>query len=146
MHVTGTSLSSSGQTQHSYIIPALIKNLYSEISDKFALIVGDFADSVFEHNKMTDVKKFFLGRFRDCEVEEVHDEVNLIKLLRKHSSVSQFHLLITLAEKLSLSDITKRLDDFKKERDVLYSRILAVDFAIEAIEDHKKSDGNNDVS
>lgn len=71
------------------------------------------------------------------EVQKVNDKIALTSFLRRHCFLSNYGILKYLAENLKLRDSKKKLEMLTEKRKKFYSRILAEDFAMQAIEDHK---------
>ena len=80
------------------------------------------------------------------QIKEIQDGPTLMQFLRKYCYFSNFEMLTFLVEKLNLKDSIKKLKSFTDERNSFYSRILAEDFAKEAIEDHKTAKHETEVN
>ena len=129
------------------------------MNDDFALILDEFTDEIIENNLLEKLKSFLLARFRSShsdtnekddeerggEITQVHRKFDLISLLRKYFFVSNFGTLITFARRHKMKS-KKEFEAFAKERDDLYDKILAKDFARQAIEDHEKMECHGEVS
>ena len=129
------------------------------MNDDFALILDKFTDEIIEENLLEKLKSFLLARFksshsdtnekddeeREAEITQVRNEFRLTKLLLKYFFVSNFGTLITFAQHRKMK-INKKFEAFAVKRDDLYNKILAKDFAKEAIEDHKKMEYHGEVS
>lgn len=134
-----------------YIFPSDLREVYSEMNGKFVGILREAIKEIVEKSLLETVKLHLLGidsdnEIREREVERVNSGRALMLLLRKHCFLSEFGVLINLAKDLHLESSIKKLEELKKERDNLYERILAEDFAKQAIEDHKEMKGYGKVS
>ena len=129
------------------------------MNDDFALILDKFTDEIIEENLLEKLKSFLLARFksshsdtnekddeeREAEITQVRNEFSLTKLLLKYFFVSNFGTLLTFAQHRKMKS-SKKFKAFAKERDDLYNKVLAKDFAQKAIEDHKKMECHGEVS
>lgn len=134
-----------------FIFPSDLREVYSELNGKFVGILGDAIEEIGKKSLLETVKLRLLGidsnnKSRKKEVERVHCDTTLMLLLRKHCFLSEFGVLLNLAKDLNLESSKKKLEELKEERDDLYERILAEDFAKQAIEDHKEMKGHGKVS
>lgn len=134
-----------------YIFPSDLREVYSELNGKFVGILRDAIKEIVEKSLLETVKLHLLGidsdnESRENEVERVSCRGTLMLLLRKHCFLSEFGILINLAKDLHLESSIMKLEELMKERDNLYEKILAEDFAKQAIEDHKEMKGNGKVS
>ena len=106
------------------------------MTTKFAIILKHFVIQIFkEKEKLKDVQIFLVGisPSNKKEINEVHDEIDLIQVLRDYCSLSKLQILISLAEDMKMADIIEELNQFEKKREELYKEILAKDFARSAI-------------
>ncbi|XP_019855769.1 PREDICTED: uncharacterized protein LOC109584462 [Amphimedon queenslandica] len=143
LHVDGT-------TKPVYVVPYGLKEEYSEINDRFSFVLNDFAEEVIKANLLDKFKAFLLGRsFNQPEGKEdvmkVRNELDLVSLLQKYFFLSNFGAIVSFAEKYNLDSSKKELSKFSKEIDKLYSKILAKDFAQQAIEDHERKDYHGEM-
>ena len=125
--------------------------------DGFVLILDEFTDEIIENNLLEKLKRYLLPRLynysdtnekdeeREAEITQVHNEFGLSKLLRKYLFVSNFGILLTFARHHKMKS-KKEFEAFAKERDDLYNKVLAKDFARKAIEDHKRMECHGEVS
>ena len=126
--------------------------------DDFVLILDEFTDEIIENNLLEKLKRYLLPRLykysdtsekddeeREAEITKVHNEFGLSKLLRKYFFVSNFGILLTFARHHKMKS-KKEFEAFAKERDDVYEKILAKDFARKAIEDHKRMECHGEVS
>ena len=107
------------------------------MTTKFANILKRFVIQIFkEKEKLKDVQMSLVGisPSNKKEINEVHDETDLIQVLRNYCSLWKIQILTGLAEDMKMADITDELNEFEKKRDKLYKEILAKDFARSAIE------------
>lgn len=134
-----------------YVVPYGLKDEYSEINDRFSFVLNDFAEEVLKANLLDKFKSFLLGRsFNQPEgkddVMKVHTELDLVSLLQKYFFLSNFGAIKSFAKKHNLDTSKKELSKFSKEIDELYSKILAKDFAQQAIEVYQKKEYHGEVS
>ena len=128
------------------------------MNDDFALILDEFTDEIIEKNLLEKLKKYLLKRLykysdinekddkeREAEITQVHNDFSLFNLLQKYFFVSNFGTLLTFARRHKMES-KKIFETFAKERDDLYNKILAKDFAKKAIEDHKRMECHGEVS
>ena len=128
------------------------------MNDEFAFILDEFTDEIIENNLLERLKRYLLQRLynhpdtsekddeeREAEITQVHNEFSLTKLLRKHFFVSNFGTLLTFARRHKMKS-EKEFEAFAEERDDLYDKILAKDFARQAIEDHERMECHGEVS
>ena len=150
LHVCGNDIAFS----HSYIfkleysVPFDLKNEYLNMNEEFAFILNEFTDEIIKKKKLLDNLKSHLiaaNILSKEEIEQVHSKLDLINLLRKHFFVSNFGTLLTFARRHKMKS-NEKFKAFAKERDDLYSKVLAKDFAQKAIEDHKKMECHGEVS
>ena len=126
--------------------------------DGFVLILDEFTDEIIENNLLERLKRYLLPRLynhpdtsekddeeKEAEIIKVHNEFGLSKLLRKYFFVSNFGTLLTFARHHKMKS-EKEFEAFTKERDDVYEKILAKDFARKAIEDHKRKECRGEVS
>ena len=125
---------------------------------EFSDILDQFAEEIIKKNLLERLRKHLLRRLynysdtnekddeeKEAEITQVHNEFGLFKLLRKHFFVSNFGTLLTFARRHQMKS-NKKFEAFAKKRDDLYNKILAEDFAKEAIEDHKRMECHGEVS
>ena len=128
------------------------------MNDDFALILDELIDEIIEENLLERLKRYLLQRLcnhsdtsekddeeKEAEITQVHSELDLVKLLPKYFFVSNFGTLLTFAQRHKMKS-NEKFEAFAKERDDLYNKILAKDFAKKAIEDHKKMECHGEVS
>ena len=128
------------------------------MNDDFALILDKFTDEIIEENLLERLKRYLLQRLynhpdtsekddeeKEAEITKVHNEFGLTRLLRKYFFVSNFGTLLTFARHHKMKS-NKKFEAFAKERDDLYNKVLAKDFAKKAIEDHKRMECHGEVS
>ena len=128
------------------------------MNDEFAFILDEFTDEIIEKKLLERLKRYLLQRLynhpdtsekddkeKEAEITKVRNEFGLTKLLRKYFFVSNFGTLLTFARHHKMKS-KKEFEDFAKERDDLYNKVLAKDFARKAIEDHKRMEYHGEVS
>ena len=119
------------------LVPLSLEDKYLRMTTKFANILKRFVIQTFkEKEKLKDVQMSLVGisPSNKKEINEVHDETDLIQVLQDCCSLSKLQILISLAEDLKMADITEELNEFEEKREELYKEILAKDFARSAIE------------
>ena len=150
LHVWGNDIAFSHDYlfKLEYSVPFDLKNKYSKMNEEFAFILDEFTKKIIKKKKLVDNLKSHLiaaNILSKEEIEQVHSKLDLINLLRKHFFVSNFGTLLTFARHHKMK-IAKEFEAFEKERDDLYSKVLAKDFARKAIEDHKSMECHGEVS
>ena len=118
------------------------------MNDRFSLVLSKFADEIIEGKLLEDLKAFLLGRSpnqsREEEIINVHDKLGLVSILRKYFFISNFGSLMFFAEEYKFV-ASQTLSNFSKEIDDLYRKILAENFAQQAIVDHEKMEYHGEV-
>ena len=132
-----------------YVVPYVLKGEYSKIIDRFSFVLNDFAEEVIKSHLLDKFKAFLLGRsFNQPEgkddVTKVCNVLDLVSLLQKYFFVSNFGAIVSFAEEHHLGT-SKKLSKFSEEIDELYGKILAKDFAQQAIEDHLRKEYHGEV-
>ena len=133
-----------------YLVPYL-KDEYSKINDRFSFVLNDFAEEVIKGHLLDKFKAFLLGRSfnqpegKDDDVMKVCNELDLVSLLQKYFFLSNFGAIVSFAKKHNLDTSKKELSEFSEEIDELYRKILAKDFAQQAIEDHQRKEYHGEV-
>ena len=114
---------------------------------EFAFILDKLTDEIIEKKLLDNLKSFLVGaRIQpEEEIKQVCYKSDLFKLLRKHFFVSNFGTLLTFARRHKMKS-NEKFEAFAVKRDDLYNKILAKDFAKEAIEDHKRMEYHGEVS
>lgn len=133
----------------SYFVPQELTKRYDKMNGEFAKTLVDVVNAVLANGTrpVADVRCYLLAleaAWSDA-VKAVQNKEDLIILLRQYCNLSNFDLLQSLADYFNLVQTTKELEDFTKERDDFYKRILAVDFAQQAIKDHKTISSHREV-
>ena len=132
-----------------YSAPFDLKNKYTEMKHEFAFILNKLTKEIIEKKLLDNLKSFLVGaRIQPKEeIEQVYmsEQQNVFEFLRKYFFVSNFGTLLTFAQHHKMK-IEKEFEAFAVKRDDLYSKILAKDFAREAIEDHKRMEYHGEVS
>ena len=112
---------------------------------EFAFILDKLTKEIIEKKLLDNLKSFLVGAriLPKEEIEQVCYKSDLFELLQKHFFVSNFGTLLTFAQHHKMNE---KFEAFAKERDDLYNKILAEDFAKKAIEDHKRVECHGEVS
>ena len=97
---------------------------------------------IFAKNLLNDVKVFLAGFIRNTTeaIKETNDNIQLMKLLRKYFSLSNISALKELFDDCEIEHNAHDLDELLRNRDAFYKKILAKDFALEAIEIYEDSE------
>ena len=97
---------------------------------------------IFAKNLLDDVKLYLAGFIRNATeaIKETNDNVQLMELLRKYFSLSNISELKELFDDCEIEHNAHDLDELLRNRDALYEKILAKDFALEAIEIYEDSE------
>ena len=113
----------------------------------FAFILNKLTDEIIEKKLLDNLKSFLVGAriLPKEEIEQVCYKSDLFELLQKYFFVSNFGTLLTFARRHKMKS-NEKFKAFAKERDDLYSKVLAKDFAQKAIEDHEKMECHGEVS
>ena len=95
---------------------------------------------IFAKDLLDDVKVFLAGFIRNTTeaIKEINDNVQLMKLLRKYFSLSNISALKELFDDCEID--AHDLDELLRNHNALYEKILAKDFALEAIEIYEDSE------
>uniref|UniRef100_A0A1X7U8A8 Death domain-containing protein n=1 Tax=Amphimedon queenslandica TaxID=400682 RepID=A0A1X7U8A8_AMPQE len=134
--------SSADMHTSAHFVPSKLKNEYSDMNDKFSIILNDFAQEVIKGNLLDDFKGFLLARSnlsgeRKSEITNVCNPLDLLPLLRKYFFLYNFRPIRSFVKKHNLV-CNHTLLVFSDEIDEFYRQILAQDFAKQAIEDYKR--------
>ena len=113
----------------------------------FAFILNKLTDEIIEKKLLDNLKSFLVGAriLPKEEIEQVCYKSDLFELLQKYFFVSNFGTLLTFARRHKMKS-NEKFEAFAMKRDDLYNKILAKDFAREAIEDHKRKECHGEVS
>ena len=130
-----------------YSVPLDVENEYLKMNDEFSFILIDLTDEIIEKGLLDNLKSFLVGAriLPKEEIKQVCEKLDVIDLLRKCFFVSNFGTLLRFSQRHKMKS-NEKFEAFAKERDDLYSKVLAKDFAKKAIEDHKKMECHGEVS
>lgn len=122
-----------------YHAPVSLKDEYYDMNYCFSGILASFIEEASKRKLLQKIKVHLvsIGPEIGDEVQKVNDEIALTSFLRRHCFLSNYGILKYLVENLKLKDSKKNLEMLTEKRKKFYSRILAEDFAMQAIEDHK---------
>lgn len=118
------------------------------MNGKFAGFFVRVVQAVLVDNPIDAVKKFLVSFEPGAkeELEAVNSDYDLIAYLRERCHLSNFEVFLELLlQHLKLEIFKNEINTFTKERDNFYERILAEDFAKQAIKDHEMSDDQREV-
>ena len=122
-----------------YLVAKPLEKQFLEMLAEFLNILTRFVNQIFKQKQsLKDVKTWLSGIGHNekerKEIDEVHDESGLMRLLRSYCSLREFSIVTSLAKNANMADIVQELNQFEEKREKLYKEILAKDFARSAIE------------
>ena len=121
---------------------------YFAMDRKFSNILNRAIKEIFAENLLDDVKVSLAGIYRSMTkaIEETNNKVQLMALLRNCFSLSNISTLKEFFEQWKIKHSAHELDELLKNRDAIYKKILAKDFASKAIEIYEDSERCSTVS
>lgn len=124
---------------------------YFAMNQKFSNILDCAVEEIFATNLLTRVQVFLTGINRNITkaIKEANDEVQLMALLRNFFSLSNISTLKEFFERCKIEHDAQELDKLLKDRDAISKKILAKNFASEAIkiyENNKRCSISSTVS
>ena len=124
-----------------------MENEYLKMNDEFSFILDELIDEIIEKGLLDKLKSFLVGAriLPKEEIKQVCEKLDIIDLLRKCFFVSNFETLLRFSQHHEMKS-KEKIEAFAKERDGLYCKILAEEFAKKAIEDHKRKEYHGEVS
>ena len=118
-------------------VPEFLEDQYLQMTSEFSNILTCFVNRVCKKKrKLKDVKTRLVGiaPSNKKEISEVHDEIELMGVLRNYCSLTKFPILTSLTKDMNMPDIFEKLNKFEEKKQSLYQDILAKDFARSVIE------------
>ena len=116
-----------------------VQSEFDSLRGRFGAVFIEVFD-ILKMCSLENIKRYLRVAFQETrgEVEMIKSADELETLLMKKSCFSNYNMLEQLVYHLQLADAQKKLSEYKAFRDEKYGKILAEDFAIEAVNESMK--------
>ena len=131
-------------TEAVVIISPMLTEQYFKMKTDFSILLNNAIDEILETKSLEDIKRIILAieccdnKERKEVINQAKDKDQLVSLIREYCFLTNLGVLKSFVEQFDMKNTKEKMKKFEDQRDELYEKTLALDFAKKAIEDHPK--------